>query len=86
MNWSVSAVPVYCQLSMADVQVSSVDGKFDQVKAVTGVGKVDPMVVTVDRMEPGSVMDMVLAVEVVLGEEAVVDVSVCELEVLRNNV
>ena len=85
MNWSVSAVPVYCQLSMADVQVSSVEGKFDHVKAVTGVGKVDPVVVTVDKMEPGSVMDMVVAVEVVLDEGAVVDVSVCESELLMGS-
>ena len=84
LNWSVSGVPVYCQLSMADVQVSSVDGKFDHVKGVTGVGKVDPVVVTVDKMEPGSVMDMVLAVEGVLDEGAVVDVSVYERELLRN--
>ena len=85
MNWSVSAVPVYCQLSMADVQVSSVDGKFDHVKGVTGVGKVDPVVVTVDKMEPGSVTDMVLAIEVVLDEETVVDVSVCEPEPLMGS-
>ena len=85
MNWSVSAVPVYCQLSTADVQVSSVDGKFDHVKGVTGVGKVDPVVEGVDKMEPGSVTDMVLAVEVVLDKGAVVDVSVCEPELLMGS-
>ncbi|KAM5541791.1 hypothetical protein V8D89_004520, partial [Ganoderma adspersum] len=85
MNWSVSGVPVYCQLSVADVQVSIVDGKFDHVKVVTGVGKVDPVVEGVDKMEPGSVTDMVLVVAVMLDEGAVVDVSVCMSELLMGS-
>ncbi len=70
-------------MSVGDVHVSIVEGKFDHAKLATGVGKVEPVLVTVGRMEPGSVTDIVLAtVEVVLDEGAVVDVSDCELELL----
>ena len=74
---------------MVDVHVSIVDGKLVQVKLAADDGSVDPEVVEVeaagvDKMEPGSVTDMVFVVEVVivLGEGVPVDVSVCEMRLL----
>ncbi|PIL27832.1 hypothetical protein GSI_10986 [Ganoderma sinense ZZ0214-1] len=86
-NWSVSWGPAYCQLSVADEHVLIVEGKFIHEKLGRMDGKVDPEVVeavgpTVDKMDPGSVTDMLVAVEVGLDEGVVVDVSVCELELL----